>query len=390
MQRPKKRIDTSMKTCHRRPPLLLISRKWPPAIGGMETYSESLAQSLAEHFDLTLLVLPGRGDGRPPRLPAYLLFVVKAMLYCLFQTRKFQGIVFCDLLLFPAALVSRIVAPKRPRVVVVYGLDLVFQKRPGLLPAAYGMVISTIRRFQRVFSSIVAISHHTQALARQVGLDRVSVILPPVPDTPLTRSEPTSMVERPNGRIIFQFGRLVERKGAIWFAREVVPLLPDDVTFVVAGTATDKSLLMELESCKRTRYLGPLQTEALASWIRNADVVVMPNIRTEGKIDVEGFGLVAVETTSLGGILAAAELQGITDAVVDGVTGTLVEPMNPGAWRTAILSILNDDDESRDSRREKIARSTRDRFSTKIMGEAFRSLLSEVDGVDAGQTGTTA
>lgn len=377
-----------MKTCRQRPPLLMVSRKWPPAIGGMETYSKSLAESLSEHFDLTLLVLPGRSDGRPPGLPSYLMFVLKATLYCLFRTRKFQGIVFCDLLLFPAALVSRVVAPSRPRVVVVYGLDLVFQKRSGLLPAVYGMVISTIRRFQRVFSSIVAISHHTQALARQAGLDRVRVILPPLPDTPLTRSVPVPMADRPAGRIIFQFGRLVERKGAIWFAREVVPLLPDDVTFVVAGTATDKSLLMQLESCKRTRYLGPLQTDVLASWIRNADAVVMPNIRTEGRIDVEGFGLVAVETTSLGGILVASGLQGITDAVVDGITGTLVEPMNPDAWKTAILKILDEDDGSGDSRREGIARSTRDRFSTKIMGEAFKSLLSGAHDADAAQNGT--
>src|SRR6478736_1889736 len=66
-----------------KPRLLLVSRKWPPAVGGMETYSVELDETLLERFDVQRLVLPGGADGRPPGLPGYAAFLIRAMLFCL-------------------------------------------------------------------------------------------------------------------------------------------------------------------------------------------------------------------------------------------------------------------------------------------------------------------
>ena len=46
--------------------VLFITRKWPPAVGGMETYAKRISEELSELTDLTTLSLPGRSDGRPP------------------------------------------------------------------------------------------------------------------------------------------------------------------------------------------------------------------------------------------------------------------------------------------------------------------------------------
>jgi len=327
-----------------RPRLLFISRKWPPAIGGMENYAVELTACLANRLEVVTLVLPGRADGTPPGLLLYGLFLARALWYCLRHAREFQYVVFGDLVLFPAALLCRFLAPHQKRLVIVYGLDLVYYRRKGLLPRIYRGYFSAFRNSQSIFSGIVAISNCTAELAREAGLIGVQVILPTVPDSALVRSGsrklPVPPEFRTSGRHILQFGRVVPRKGAAWFAGHVLPLLPEDVSFLVAGSAADAAEVNRLRSTRRTRYLGPLPAESIAAMIQHADAVIMPNVVVPDKQDIEGFGLVAVETSAAGGLLLAARLQGITDAVIDGVSGKLVEAGNTLAWATAIRDTL--------------------------------------------------
>lgn len=363
-----------------KPRLLLISRKWPPAIGGMETYSVELAASLALPFEVTTLVLPGRPDGRPPSLPSYGLFLFKAMVYCLLHGRGFSHVVLGDLILFPAALCCRLVRKQR-RVVVVYGLDLVYGQRKGLLPRLYAAYFSLFRACQGLFSSVVAISTCTADLARKAGLLRVETVHPSLPATPLTNAGvdgvdlPVHFVRA--RRRILQFGRLVTRKGALWFAQNVLPQLPDDVEMFVVGSAHGYDDLDALKSCGRTHYLGPMPADMLAALIRNADAVIMPNIPSPaGAQDVEGFGLVAIETSSLGGLLVASRLQGISDAVLDGVTGLLVEPGDAAAWRQALTRLLDEPMEQRLRRRAIAQQQTHEYYSRQRMSDSFTKLFA--------------
>jgi glycosyltransferase involved in cell wall biosynthesis len=326
--------------------VLLVSRKWPPAIGGMETYSVELADTLRGHFGVRRLVLPGRKDGQPPGLARYGLFLVRATLFCLLRGRAFKHVVFTDLIMFPAAVCHRLVAPRARRVVVVHGLDLVYQRRRGLLSRAYGAYFGLFRACQGAFSSIVANSRNTAALAEHAGLHRVTVINPSLPRSELTQATPTASDLPANWpahvRRILYFGRLVPRKGALWYARSVLPSLPTDCVFVVAGQAPDPAYDVELRRCERTLCLGRVGARALAAMIRAADVVVMPNIATPDAVDVEGFGLAAVEAAALGGRLLASSIDGITDAVADGVTGTLVPPGDAATWIDATEAVLTD------------------------------------------------
>lgn len=363
-----------------KPRLLFISRKWPPAVGGMETYSVELAAALELNFSVTKLVLPGRPDGRPPTLIGYGMFLLKAMLHCLLYGRRFNYVVFGDLILFPAALCCRLTRKAQNRVVVVYGLDLVYGQRQGLLPRCYALYLSAFRACQGLFVRLVAISGHTADLAKAYGLGKVAIVNPSLPTTPLTTAA-ASEVALPDGfirapRRILQFGRLVPRKGALWFAQNVLPGLPGDITFFVAGSAHGYPYLAELEACERTHYLGPLSTDLLAALIRKADLVVMPNIPSpRGAQDAEGFGLVAIETSSLGGLLVAARLQGIEDAVQDGATGTLVAPGDAQAWQAALGRLLGESTEKRASRRQRARIQTRLHYSRERMGTEFARCL---------------
>ena len=176
-------------------------------------------------------------------------------------------------------------------------------------------------------------------------------------------------------RTVLCFGRLVPRKGALWFAQHVLPRLPADVGLVVAGPSTQPEQRALLESLPRVRYLGAVDADTLASLVRDADVVAMPNIPTPEAIDVEGFGLVAIEASSLGGRLLASRLQGLVDAVVDGVTGTLVEPGDAQAWADAVLASFAAQREESPDHRDAIATATRRKYSRTVQAGAFAGLL---------------
>ena len=47
-------------------PLIFVTRKWPPAMGGMETYCFKLVDELRKRHSLELLALPGAADGSVP------------------------------------------------------------------------------------------------------------------------------------------------------------------------------------------------------------------------------------------------------------------------------------------------------------------------------------
>ena len=130
---------------------------------------------------------------------------------------------------------------------------------------------------------------------------------------------------------------LVKRKGCSWFIETVLPLLPEQVHLAVAGTIWDESERAALDH-PRVRYLGPLDQVSLARAYSEALCVVVPNIPVESG-EYEGFGLVAPEVASSGGVLLASKCDGIIDAVIDAETGFLVESADPYAWASKINEI---------------------------------------------------
>ncbi len=370
--------------------ILFISRKWPPAIGGMETYSFELAAGLARYADVRKLVLPGHSDGRPPGLVAYGFFLLRAMFFCMLHGRRYDRVIFGDLILFPAALIHRLVNPAAKRIVVVYGLDLVFHRRRGLLPLLYGIFFACFRLCSSCFSRTVAISGHTAGLANAEELTNVAVITPCLPSNSFPDEDeeaPTSLPEEwlrhaDDIRILY-FGRLVPRKGALWFAQNVLPQLPEGFQFFVAGGSSDGRYLQMLQACRRTHCMGRMPALELATMIRTADLVVMPNIPTPDSIDVEGFGLVAIETSALGARLLASRIDGISDAVVDGKTGRLVTAGNAVEWASSVRNLRRDTASGLWPDSESVSAFTRSHYSSARQARTFLHLL-DIQGAEDG------
>jgi D-inositol-3-phosphate glycosyltransferase len=178
--------------------------------------------------------------------------------------------------------------------------------------------------------------------------DRVDIVHPGV-DLDVFR--PMSRVEARDrlglsarARIVLFAGRLQPHKGPD-VAIEAAAQLESDVQLVIvggpSGTGTEHpealaDLASELGVTDRIAFVPPVDQRALADWYAAADVVCVPS-------HSESFGLVAVEAQACGRPVVAAAVGGLPTAVVDGVTGVLVEGHDPADYAAALATILSDD-----------------------------------------------
>lgn len=312
--------------------VVFLTRKWPPAIGGMETYSLELTRALQDSVDLTVRALPGRPDGSAPGVGAILSFGVAWLWRLLLSGDRFDVIHGADMAVWPLVWLGRLRSPRATVVLSAHGTDMSLADRPnaaGTLYRAYMRAAARLLRSARV----VANSHATAARAKTLGFHEIEIV--PLATSSTSRLEPDGSPER---YVLFA-GRLVRRKGLSWFVSSVLPLLPPDIELKVAGTIWEECERAALAD-DRVNFLGPLGREQLAALMARALCVVVPNIPVQGG-HFEGFGLVAVEAAAAGGVVVAARIDGLTDAVIDGETGFLVESQDASKWAAKIDEIAS-------------------------------------------------
>jgi D-inositol-3-phosphate glycosyltransferase len=120
--------------------------------------------------------------------------------------------------------------------------------------------------------------------------------------------------------------------------------LPGDVRLVVVGGPSGAGLdhpealadlALRLGVADRVSFLPPVAQTQVADWYAAADVVCVPS-------HSESFGLVALEAQACGTPVVAAAVGGLTTAVVDGVTGLLVNGHRPADYTRALRTLLDD------------------------------------------------
>jgi glycosyltransferase involved in cell wall biosynthesis len=152
--------------------------------------------------------------------------------------------------------------------------------------------------------------------------------------------------ERTPGRArILTVGRLVERKGFADVIR-AMPLVPDAECVIVGGPPeglleTDpqarrlRSLARSCGVADRVTLIGAVPREEMGRWYRSADMLVAAPW-------YEPFGLTPLEAMACGVPVVGTAVGGLTDTVLDGVTGDLVPPRDPRALGAAIRRLLDD------------------------------------------------
>jgi phosphatidyl-myo-inositol dimannoside synthase len=327
-----------------KPRLLVLTPDFPPGPGGIQVLAQRLADGI-EGFQTRVLALDAPGaaqfdSGRPQavrrigarRLPR------SGRTALLNAAALREAILFGPDVTLCIHMVASPAAAAIRRVLGVPTLQYFYAEEIGARPRLAAFAVAQA-------DEVIAISSYTAGLVTATGATPASMrLIPPGVDIP---ADPTpEPAERPT---ILTIARMEERyKGhdvlvrALALVRAKVP----DVQWVVLG---DGSLRPAVEALARSygvadsiRFLGSVSDEQRDSWLRRTHLLAMPSRLPAGGFAGEGFGIVYLEAGAYGRPVVAGNVGGALDAIVDGVTGLLVDPLEELAVAEAITSLLLD------------------------------------------------
>jgi phosphatidyl-myo-inositol dimannoside synthase len=193
---------------------------------------------------------------------------------------------------------------------------------------------------------LIANSAYTAGLVTAAAATRAGVtLIPPGVDLPRDPiPDRASQTERPT---ILTVARLQERyKGHDVLVR-ALPLVRAKVPgahWVVIGDGSLRAGIEQLARAYRVEdsvsFLGAISDEQRNSWLARAHVLAMPSRLPAGRFAGEGFGIVYLEAGAYGKPVVAGNVAGALDAVVDGETGLLADPLDPLQVAEAISGLL--------------------------------------------------
>ncbi|MCW2541604.1 MAG: Phosphatidylinositol alpha,6-mannosyltransferase [Frankiales bacterium] len=323
----------------RRHPVFL-TRKFPPSVGGMETLASGVWRSMGTARPDSVLIAH---SGTNKALIWWVPLAIARLLAVLVR-RRAEVVLTGDALMY--ALAAPLLRLFRIRhATMIMGLDVTYEN------AVYRAIVHpALRRAEQVIS----ISEATAERARQFGVpaDRITVLRLGVKAPPtstgenlIARTKLHDMVGLPETELLLlTLGRLVPRKGAAWFVEFVLPRLPGNAHYVLAGDGSEAKRIAEVARSAgvrdRVHLLGRVDDDQREIVMRGADIFIQPNVAVPG--DMEGFGLVTIEAAMRHTLVVAADLEGIKDAVVDGETGLLLPSGGAEHWVARLTTLLAD------------------------------------------------
>ncbi len=375
---------------------LLVTNDFPPKVGGIQNYLWDLWSRLDP---ASFVVLTASSDGeaaafdaaqaergvRIERVPGPILFF--PTVGALIAVRRCIEEHEIDLVLLDPALPLGLLGPylDAPYGVVLHGAEVTV---PGRLPGSRAALRRVLERAQLIVSA----GAYPAAEARRAapGITAHVVEIPPGVDA--SAVAPLKAPERGAARLqlglpargpfVASVSRLVPRKGMdvlIEAANRLAPSYPDLIV-AIAGDGRERPRLERAaaRSSLDIRVLGRVSDEDRGALLGAADVFVMACRNRWLGLEQEGFGLVFLEAAAAGVPQVAGASGGATEAVVDGVTGLVVDnPDDPGAVAEALRALLADP-----TRRRRMGKAARARvlesFDTGVLASRLADALAGV------------
>lgn len=342
--------------------LLIITRNFPPLVGGMERLNYHIYLELTKEFDVAIAGPKGCEKYLSPQTK-FTLFPHKPL--GLFLLKSFTSAYRLAIkekpdLIIAGSGVTAIIALIAARslgakaMIFIHGLDILFPN-----PTYQLLFLPAIRSCDGIWVN----SEHTSTLAKQKGIapKKINILHPGVtlPQDNKAFSSQVKFKEKygisANRKILLSVGRLTHRKGLAEFIQyclaKIVQKHPDILLLIVGNNAKDAlnkqaNILEKIEQATHTANvkdhvltLGQLSEDDLSQAYICSELLVFPVLNLPG--DVEGFGMVAIEAAAHGLPTVAFAVGGVTDAVGHGISGWLVEQNNYEEFTQTVLNYLS-------------------------------------------------
>lgn len=323
--------------------ILITTQNFPPAVGGIEIFMAGLARALSAAGEAVWVFADGAEDGAatPYRVSRYggpkpIRRWLKARDVA--RAARAPGVtgVFADSWKSLEALGPLPV----PIVMLAHGAEWPSE------PSA-----SKRRRIERAAakaSRILAVSDYTAARVRQYApADRIAIVHPPISPQPAPSAEAARAIaalHRGAAPLVASLARLEPRKGFDMTLQAVADLAADhpNLTYAIGGGGEDLARLQALAAslgiADRVYFLGRIDEDRKAALLAGADLFAMPT-RQVGR-SVEGFGIIYLEAAWHGLAAIAGTEGGGGDAVLDGITGLVVDGADQAVVTRALRRLI--------------------------------------------------
>ncbi len=334
---------------------LLVTNDFPPKVGGIQNLlwewwrrlpPDSFAVLTSPHAGAESFDAAQTFEIRRVREPWLLPHPVMVR-----RINNMAREIGADFVVLDPAVPLGIVGPRLelPYMVVLHGAEVTV---PGRLPLSRLVLARVLKNA----SHIIAAGEYPAAEARRAGGSSLPItVIPPGVDT--QRFHPLSNDERISARrefgvsddaeLIVGVSRLVPRKGFDTLIEVAAALRTSRprLQVLIGGGGRDAKRLQKLidKLGAPVRMLGRVTDEQLPLLYGCADVSAMLCRSRWGGLEQEGFGIVFSEAASCGVPQIAGKSGGAADAVLDGLTGKVVQnPSDVTQVASTIAQLLDD------------------------------------------------
>ncbi|MDP3971193.1 MAG: glycosyltransferase family 4 protein [bacterium] len=322
--------------------ILLVTAEYPPDVGGVANYYYHLVQN-ASNNEYHVLD-NSRNQLLNPWIKSIWAIIKEA------KVNKVDYLLAGQILPIGTAVVCASLFLRKPFAVFIHGMDIA-------VPQKFIRKKILLKFILRRADKIITISDFTEQQIKNLIPGRMHSkisIIPPGPS--ITPRKLGKVSERVNKQLPKNFflsvGRLVQRKG-FDKAIEAMSLLSesfDHVHYVIAGSGSYKENLIDLATKlqlqHRVHVMEGLTDAEVAELYNRCEFFVMPS-RIINKQDFEGFGITVLEANSFGKLAIGGNTAGMTDAILDGKTGILVNPDDSQKIADAIQRLLSKPDRAK-------------------------------------------
>lgn len=361
----------------------MVSSSFLPGRGGIETYLAELCGALAPR----LAVLAPAKRGSDP-LPEDLPYPASGYRGRLFVPgpRAARAVVASaraigtDKVLFGTPWPQILTAPRLQKAglryaAIVHGAELLV---PAAIPAVRGRLLRALAGADLLLPVSLFTAQRMRELLEGAG-ERVPPIAVLRARVDSERFHPGARTDdararlgiAPEARVILCLGRMVARKG-IHRLIEALPAIAEEVpgvTLVLAGTGPEEKNLRRAAARipQRVVFAGRVPDEDSPALYASADVFALPVADRWRGLDTEGLGVVLLEASACEVPCVTGRSGGTPEAVVDGVTGLVIDARDPDRLAGAIVRLLEDRELARTMGRAG-RRHVRDEFGGRIPG----------------------